>query len=436
MAFTMTGNYILDFAIIQAMSIFYLSEASLPLMKWRDSENQAVSKLPQPPAAAWYEKAAGRSLKMVGSAAKPCMKTTGYSIQVLSRMADILSDYRVMSCLSNASFHKEWRTVAALQLQFCLEYQEENLCTPKEYSTILEGGCYLLHSVNPADEVRDFLPDLQKLSQKIMEELDMSMTGTMELAAVARGLSTWLRHNQINQRSDFLSSLALEILNRKNRSGIFHYGFEGYPSAPAGQQFFILDALLQSYPYVQLDHVLEQVFDLFSSLYRVAYQDTIELFAFKRRNISYTAFDIGALLTCLSSIAQYSINESDQRNTIHNMIDSFLEQLVQSYRQSHEKEVNRLIRWICLSHEGIIQRKDKPHVQTIFPKRIHFSSPTSEITWNRSGFINQADVLYLCSSLLSLISGDHSDDPCPAEIKMDIPTIESLKMLFDLLISQ
>jgi hypothetical protein len=434
MAFSLTGNYILDFALIQALSVFYLSDAALVLMKWRESENQAVRRLFEPPAAAWYEKAAGTNLKLVSSAANPCMKTTGYSIQVLSRMAEILPDYRVVSCLSSPSLCKEWKTIAALQLQFCLEYQKENKCTPRECAAILEGGAFLLHAVNPMEEGQDFLFDLQKLSQKIMEELDIDLAGTMELAVVIRGLTAWLRRNHINhQRSDFLSSLVLEILNRKNRSGLFRISIEGYASVPIGQQLFILDVLLQSYPYVQLDFVLEQIFDMFSSLYRFAYKDAIELLSFKRKNISYTAFEIGALITCLSSIGEYSTNESGQKNTINKMIDSFLELLVQSYIQSHEKEIKRLIRWICLSHEGIIQKKDKPSIRTIFPKRIHLSNHHAGIAWNRNGLINQADILYLCCSMISLIDKNDTNDLYPGNLKIDIPTMESLKVLYELL---
>ena len=83
MAFSLTGNYILDFALIQALSVFYLSDAALVLMKWRESENQAVRRLFEPPAAAWYEKAAGTNLKLI-AVLQIHMKTTGYSIQVLS----------------------------------------------------------------------------------------------------------------------------------------------------------------------------------------------------------------------------------------------------------------------------------------------------------------------------------------------------------------
>src|SRR5690606_12012401 len=138
----------------------------------------------------------------------------------------------------------------------------------------------------------------------------------------------------------------------KNSTGLFYSSPEGFSSVPSGQQFFILDALLESYPFVQLDHVIEKTFILFSNLYRIAYKEAIELFSFKRRNINYTAFEIGALLTCLNKLAAYSTNEAGQRDIINNTIDSFLDILIHSYNQLHEKEIKKLVRWIYLSHVG------------------------------------------------------------------------------------
>lgn len=436
MVSTITGNPILDFTVIQTMSVFYLSEAALHLLKWQDSESRYAGRLFQPPAAAWYAKAGGTRLKMTNDAARPCMKTTGYSIQALSRMAHILPYYRTVSCLSHSSLHREWKTAAALQLQFCLEYQEENHCSPGERSAILEGGACLLHTGHSVEETPDFMPALQDLFEKITQDLDISMISTMELAEVIRGVSVWLKYNNIKQRSDFLAYLALEVLNRKSRSGLFHCSPEGNASASSGQQFFILDALLQSYPFVQLDHILEEVFNLFSNLYRIAYKDTIDLFSFKRRNISYTAFDIGALLTCLNRLAEYSSGESNQRDIINNIIDSFLEMLIQSYNKFHEKEIRKLLRWVCLSHHGLIKRKDKPKIMTVFPKRIHLTYPYLDINWNRKGMTNQTGIFFLSSSLLSLLDKEDTEFPGDAEVKIYIPTLETLKTLLDLFINQ
>ena len=61
MVSTITGNPILDFTVIQTMSVFYLSEAALHLLKWQDSESRYAGRLFQPPAAAWYAKARNSS---------------------------------------------------------------------------------------------------------------------------------------------------------------------------------------------------------------------------------------------------------------------------------------------------------------------------------------------------------------------------------------
>ena len=90
MALTITGNSILDLASIQAMSILYLSEAVLPLVKWKEIADPLIAGLEAPPPAAWYEKAAGTKLKMANDIVKPSMIATGFSIQTLSRLAEIL----------------------------------------------------------------------------------------------------------------------------------------------------------------------------------------------------------------------------------------------------------------------------------------------------------------------------------------------------------
>ena len=45
MVSTITGNPILDFTVIQTMSVFYLSEAALHLLKWQDSESRYAGRL-------------------------------------------------------------------------------------------------------------------------------------------------------------------------------------------------------------------------------------------------------------------------------------------------------------------------------------------------------------------------------------------------------
>jgi hypothetical protein len=83
--------------------------------------------------------------------------------------------------------------------------------------------------------------------------------------------------------------------------------------------------------------------------------------------------------------------------------------------------------------KGSYKKKDKPSIRTIFPKRIHLSNHHAGIAWNRNGLINQADILYLCCSMISLIDKNDTDDLYPGNLKIDIPTMESLKVLYELL---
>ena len=433
MPVSITGNPILDFAVIQSLSILYLSEAVLPMVKWQASEDALVRELSRPPVAALYEKAAGRRLRMLPDAGKPCPKTTGLCIQVLSRLIEILPNYitEEQSFLAKPSYLREWKSTARLQLQFCLEYIAENPCSVEEISAVLEGGAYLLKADIPEEDGLDFTAEANCLYDKIAENMDGNAVSTMDLAHAAMAVSAWHTRNGSRDRDTFLTSTVLEILNRRSRSGLFHYGPDGYASAPMGQQFFVLNALLRSYPFVMLDTVLEEVFHLFSSLYNVAYKEAFDLFTFKRKNISYTAFDIGAVLSCLDNISRYASDTMEQKDTIDNIRETFLDFIIRSYHQAHDKDIRKLLRWICLSQEGIARMEDKPDIHTIFPKRVQLRYPGPVADWSRKGIVSQADTLFLCSSLLSILEDTVQDTETPA-MELDLPALETLRLLFEL----
>lgn len=438
MSSAITGNPILDFAAIQALSIFYLSEAVLPMVKWQDSDDTFVRKMTRPPAAALYEKAAGSSLRMLPRTDKPSLKATGLSIQVLSRFADILPKYGSVEhpFFTRQSLAREWMAVAELQLQFCLETIRDNVCTVEELSSVLEGGIYFMQA-GLSDEEQSFSAELNSLLGKITEDTEIHAVSTMDLACAVRAVSAWHTADSSRMRDDFLTSAVLEILNRRSRSGLFHYGPDGYASAPMGQQFFILDTLLLSYPFVLLDTVLEEAFSLFSSLYNIAYKEAFDLFSFKRRNIYYTPFDTGAVLSCLDNISRYSPDTMEQRKTIEQIKDSYINFLIQSYQQAHEKDIHRLLRWAYLVQEGKARMDGKPDIGTIFPKRVQFTYPGPIVKWNRKGIVSQEGILFLCTSLLNLLNdeADSGGADTPA-IPMDLPALEAFRMLFDLFSSK
>lgn len=432
MALTITGNSILDLVSIQAMSILYLSEAALPLVKWKELDDPLIAGLKAPPPAAWYEKAAGTKLKMTNETANPSMLATGFSIQTLSRLADILPRYRVDSYLSKSTLHRRWQIIAYLQLEFCLEYLEENPFSAIDSAAVLEAGVWFLRAKNSLEGIRDFQANMVTIYQSIAEDLDPCNASTLELASTIRGITVWYKYNNGYDVDDTLSTLALEVLNRKSQSGLFHYGPYGRSSMPIGQQFFILDSLLQAYSYVKLDYVLEEVFDIFSKLYAIAYKDALQTFTFKQKNISYTAFEIASLLSCLDKIAVYSYDNSEQRTMINQIIDTFLEFLTQSYMENHEDGVRKLLKWIYLSHECKVGVGNKPSIRTLFPKRIRLRYPGPEISWNRKAITNQADIFFLCSTLLDFLNEDSTQEHKHSD-NFEPPALNTLSMLFDLL---
>ena len=72
---------------------------------------------------------------------------------------------------------------------------------------------------------------------------------------------------------------------------------------------------------------------------------------------------------------------------------------------------------------------------TVFPKRIHLTYPYLDINWNRKGMTNQTGIFSQLFAFIIIgqrrygISGD-------AEVKIYIPTLETLKTLLDLFINQ
>jgi hypothetical protein len=436
MSFAITGNYILDFAAIQALTILYLSEAVLPVVKWQDSDDPLVRKMARPPAAAVYEKAGGSRLRMLPYAAKPSLKATGLSIQVLSRFADILPKYGSIEhpLFSRPDLAREWKAIAQLQLEFCLEYIRDNAYTIEELSSVLEGGVHLIQAGLSRNEEQDLSTELNALLHTIIEDTDIHAASTMDLACAVRAVCAWHTANHYQGRDDFLTSAALEILNRRSRSGLFHYGPDGYASAPMGQQFFLLDALLVSYPFVMLDNVLEDVFALFSSLYHISYKEAYDLFSFKRKNINYTAFDTGAVLSCLDNISRYASDTMEQRETIDQVKDSFLDFLIDSYQQAHERDVRRLLRYAFLVREGKARMDRKPDIRTVFPKRVQFIYPGPIVNWNHKGVISQDGILFLCTCLLNMIEdGAKTEAADTGSMPLNLPALEAFRMLFDLL---
>ena len=430
MPVSITRNSILDFALIQSMSVLHLSEAVLPMVKWQSSEDALIRELSRPPAAALYEKAAGSRLRSLPDADGPSVKTTGLSIEILSRLADILPNYitKEPTFLAKPSTFREWKSIAGLQLQFCLETLAEHPFSVEESSAVLKGGACLLRGGIPEEGSLNCSADLARLYEQITENTDTGTVRTTDLAWAAAAVTAWHSRNGSRERDAFLTSAVLELLNRRGRSGLFHYGPDGYASVPMGRQFFLLDTLLRSYPFVKLEPVLEESFNLFSNLYDIAYQEAFDLFTFKRKNISYTAFDIGAVLSCLDQISRYSSDDTEQKETIDRIRETFLDFMIRSYFQAHHKEIRKLFRWICLTQEGGASQGIKPEIRTIFPKRIQIRYPGPVVDWSRKGIISQADTLFLCGSLLNILE----DEPETPSRKLNLPVLETLGMLFDL----
>lgn len=174
MFIAITGDPVLDFVIIQALSLHYLSNAALRLIKWKDTEYRYIREMPIPPVISWYDKASFSYIRETREAGRPCIKTTGYSIQTMSRLSNILSNYNTSSLLSNPSLYLELKSSAALQLMFCIEYMEKNKCDFGEKSAVLEGGSYFIPDGLEKEDFPDFIPVLKEIYLNLTNDLDRS----------------------------------------------------------------------------------------------------------------------------------------------------------------------------------------------------------------------------------------------------------------------
>ena len=405
MALIITENPILDLVFIQIMTLLHFSEAALPLLKWKDSEDPRIASLSVPPAAAWYDKAVGSRLKRLSSSNQPCLTTTGFGIQALSRLSNSLKHSTPEMKIGHSpgtTFCENCEAIAALQLQFSMETLVNNTFSPVEHAAVLEGGSYFLSTRESIKEVNTQEGDLSLVYHHLWENLDIEMTSTMDLASVVRGLVLWNRYKRTTERDDLLTSLVLEILNRKNQSGFLQQGPN--PSAPLSKsrQLFILDALLKGFPYTRLDHVLEEVIDTFRQQFPIEGNHAIPFFGSQKEHTGLTAFDLGACLSCLHSVIKYSKDVFPQTDVLRGYIISFLENFTESYLDYHESEIRKLLRWIFMTHEDLVQIEDKPTIRTLIPKRLRISYPEYKIDWKRKGIVSQSAIFFLCSSLLSI----------------------------------
>ena len=78
--------------------------------------------------------------------------------------------------------------------------------------------------------------------------------------------------------------------------------------------------------------------------------------------------------------------------------------------ENHDDGVRKLLKWIYLSHECKVGVGNTPSICTLFPKRIRLRYPGPEISWNRKAITNQADIFFLCSTLLDFLNEDSTQE--------------------------
>ena len=132
----------------------------------------------------------------------------------------------------------------------------------------------------------------------------------MELADILRGVSAWLNRIHFDYRNDFLTSLALEVLNRKAETDFF-VSIQLIMPPSAWPAVFRYDALLQAFLYTA-GLYLEEIFSAYLKLHRMLYNENNGIY---ERNPGLLVITL--LMLVQISFEQYLLffNKYEQTNT-------------------------------------------------------------------------------------------------------------------------
>ncbi|HOB19919.1 MAG TPA: hypothetical protein PK830_01595 [Candidatus Atribacteria bacterium] len=388
------------FALTQVLSILYLSDVPVRLVKWRSSDDPRISAMKIPPPAALYDKAVytNKGLKKLSRSGLP-WKATSASIRALISLAECLkvSGFK----LSPVAFADELKAIAALQLQYCLDFMPGGICEISDIAAVLEAGSgFLMVCGNgPADIAKNPKPSLDALYERIISDCSIQSRSTMELAWISRGIAAWDLYKQRSDNDLVLSEIVLEIISRKSISGLFSRHSSNTASAPLGQQFFILDAITAAYPFVRLEVVKNRITEIFGRLVNIAYRETPGMFAFWRKEASLSAFDAGAFFSCLDRISGY-IDDPDNKEVISRFRHTAVDLLIKPYVNRYRTSILKGIKWYSIMRNSYDSRiYYRKALCPVFPKRFSVGHDCRlELSCRR--MVRTSDLMYLSASLL------------------------------------
>jgi hypothetical protein len=380
------------------------------------------------------------------AAAKPCLRATGLSIALLSRLSRVLlrrplsADWLYPSSellplaaskaqtLDSHGLAADLAAAAELQLETALQsLRTQPEASDLERMTLLAAAA-ALHGCRD-DTLEDLLRNTKALSAPALADADT-------LAAALDGVGLYLEASGSADKDSTLTALALEALSRRTFSGLFALDKRGGAPVPLGRQFALMTALLKAYPRIRLDAVLEELFSLFDRLYRTAFQEAAGFLGHPTRSVlRYRGQDLAAVLSSLWALAHLSETGSDQQNHLKGLADTFAQAMTTSFCRHYAAEIHGLFN---KTRERTVPANlaSRP----IIPKYIQCTLPEYAFQWEHRGILRLRDPLALCLVLtesvlerdMDLMRGPGSAPPFPysAQFAEDADTL--LKLLLSL----
>lgn len=388
------------FALAHVLSILYLSDVSVRLVRWQSSDDPRISAMKIPPPAALYDKAVctSRGLKKL-SRSKLSWKATSACIRALISLAESLkgTDHWIMP----GTFADEIEAIPALQLQYCLDHIPKGIYGIDDLAAVLEAGAgYLLTCGNgPADLASKFEPGLHALYERLTSEHRVQSMSTMELACISKAIAAWDLYKQKSDQDLFLSEIVLEIISRKSISGLLGRQIYDTGCAAMGQQFFILDALAVSYPFVRLEVIRNRMLEIFERLYSIAYREIPGAFSFWRKDAAISAFAAGAVVSCLGRISRF-YSDTAKKEVLLESRHTAVDLLIRPYIDRYSSPIRKAVKWYRIMQDTVNAGIHPwPNLCPVFSKKVPLS-PDTRLEHSCKGMVRLADLMYLCASLL------------------------------------
>ncbi len=414
-----SDNPILSFVLVHILSIHYFSGAGVTLAEKRGSEESTFAAVSEVVPTIMYNKClyTKNGLSGMPQGAKPCLQSTGLSIELLSRLAHYLVKNPEPSVQivtkpgekspifdNKQALAEEMKKAAGLQLLYALErlhYYPDT--SDVERSAVMSGGlvfCRCFPEMISGDPLFSACKaNLSHLLQEAKAPNTPALADTKSLSACMRSISLQHESDRYTGRDDALTAMALELLSRCKSP------------APMGMQFELMSVLLKAYPYIRLDAILEEVFSHFNRLYKTAFREAIGYFAFgSGATLKYTAADLGSVIGCLNAFSRMSAENSDQQALLRRLIDTYVHTLTEDFCQHYTNEIRQLYhRWQpvdtpSVPSKGTTHQKGGP----VFPKRLILTLPGLNLNWNRRGIIRLHAPLSLCLSLMENLLEDQN----------------------------